>query len=184
MGHGKKHRYVNFVQTFGATSSTDFSANNSPDEDEKASEELFDFRDEETITETNEDADLSSEDNGVSEKYTEEQILEIADKIIGDEKGMLAGAVITPEDISLAESMTTVETVSEVKAAYRTGYASVSTGLNVRNEPSMDSDIIKVVENGYKFVVDPEKSTDEFWCVCSPEIEIGYCCKRFIRIEG
>lgn len=58
--------------------------------------------------------------------------------------------------------------------------------LNVRNEPSIDSDIVNVIPKGLEVEVDYSNSTADFYKVKLP-VEFldanGYCMKKFITIK-
>lgn len=58
--------------------------------------------------------------------------------------------------------------------------------LNVRNEPSIDSDIVSVITKGLEVEVDYSNSTADFYKVKLP-VEFldanGYCMKKFITIK-
>ena len=54
--------------------------------------------------------------------------------------------------------------------------------LNVRKEPSKDSDVVCVFSKNYTVTIDLDNSTDDFYKVILP-IGEGYCMKNFIEIK-
>lgn len=55
-----------------------------------------------------------------------------------------------------------------------TGYA----GLNLREQPSMDSEVIKLLENGAKVIIDPEIEAPEGWVAIK---DGGYVMSEYLK---
>lgn len=56
------------------------------------------------------------------------------------------------------------------------------TRLNMRKEPSKESEIVCVIDETVEFTVDLTLSTDDFYKVYTNDHE-GYCMKQFINID-
>lgn len=56
--------------------------------------------------------------------------------------------------------------------------------LRVRNYPELEANVICEIEVGSKVVIDENKSTEEFYKVCTETGIDGYCMKRFIKVES
>ena len=54
--------------------------------------------------------------------------------------------------------------------------------LNLRSEPSTDSEVIRTIDSSAELVVYENESTDEFYKVCLADGNEGYCMKKFIKI--
>lgn len=54
--------------------------------------------------------------------------------------------------------------------------------LNVREEPVDNADVLGVVKNSTKIVVEIEESTDDFYKICTETGLEGFCMKQFIDI--
>lgn len=80
----------------------------------------------------------------------------------------------------------TVETTEEV-AEYKPVLGSLKDceRLNVRAKPSVEAKVVLILDKGTKVFIDEEKSTNDFYCVCSADGKdiIGFCMKKFITIE-
>lgn len=54
--------------------------------------------------------------------------------------------------------------------------------LNVRKEPSINADIVCMIDASTNLIVDYESSTDEFYKICTYAGIEGYCMKKFVKI--
>lgn len=54
--------------------------------------------------------------------------------------------------------------------------------LNVRNKPSVKSNVICTIKSGTEVEIDETKSSRDFYKVCSKDFN-GYCMKKFITIK-
>lgn len=55
--------------------------------------------------------------------------------------------------------------------------------LNIRAEPDLEADVIFEAEPGTEFLIDIEKSTEEWFSVCSTSGLEGFCKKKYITIK-
>lgn len=55
--------------------------------------------------------------------------------------------------------------------------------LNIRHTPSLDAKVVQIVECGSEVMIDMEKSTGNFYEVCTASGAEGYCMKKFIETE-
>ena len=56
------------------------------------------------------------------------------------------------------------------------------TKLNVRENPSKDANVVKILDRKTSVMIDIEKSTDDFYFVYTLDFE-GYCVKDFLEIK-
>ena len=55
--------------------------------------------------------------------------------------------------------------------------------LNVRRKPSVKSEVVYEALIGSELVIDLDKSTDEWFKVCTPAGIEGFCMKQFVEIQ-
>lgn len=55
--------------------------------------------------------------------------------------------------------------------------------LNMRIGPSIEDDVVGIVSEGCKLIIDMESSNDEFYGVVNEHGARGYCMKKFVTIE-
>lgn len=55
--------------------------------------------------------------------------------------------------------------------------------LNIRAEPCGDADVISVIDVDKEVIIDLEKSTEDWYGVCTASGVEGYCMKKFITIK-
>lgn len=77
-----------------------------------------------------------------------------------------------------SEVSETVET--EVKNVLKSGRVFNCKHLNVRAMPNPTAEIVCVLECGTEVMVDDEKSTEDFYSVCTEAGIEGFCMKKFI----
>lgn len=77
------------------------------------------------------------------------------------------------------------EPVEEVapQPAPMIGVVSGCTKLNIRKNPSPDSEILCAVNDGSKLMIDVEKSTLEWCAVCTEAGFEGFCMKAYVTVE-
>lgn len=77
---------------------------------------------------------------------------------------------------------TTVEETMKMRApSLETGVVTCHS-LNVRKEPSTDSEILRIIHKDMEVKI--LKDANETWYkVCIPEIKTGFCMKEFIKIN-
>lgn len=63
-----------------------------------------------------------------------------------------------------------------------TGVVSGCGKLNIRKEPSATAEILCEVANKSELVIDPNKSTDDWYSVCTPAGVEGFCMKQFVTL--
>lgn len=54
--------------------------------------------------------------------------------------------------------------------------------LNVRQNPTLHSDILCCLEVNTEVEIDEDKSTNDFYAICTPSGREGFCMKKFIGI--
>ena len=54
--------------------------------------------------------------------------------------------------------------------------------LRVRKEPDTNAPVAKEIVKGTEVMIDPEKSTDDFYSVVTESGVEGFCMKKFIKI--
>lgn len=55
--------------------------------------------------------------------------------------------------------------------------------LNIRKEPSIDSEVVGVIEVSNELAIDMVNSTDEWFAVCTVDGVEGFCMKMFIELR-
>lgn len=54
--------------------------------------------------------------------------------------------------------------------------------LNVRQHPNLQSDILCCLDVNTEVEIDEDKSTNDFYAICTPSGREGFCLKKFIKI--
>lgn len=54
--------------------------------------------------------------------------------------------------------------------------------LNIRKEPNTSATILCEVTLKSELVIDPDKSTDDWYSVCTPAGVEGFCMKKFVAL--
>lgn len=55
--------------------------------------------------------------------------------------------------------------------------------LNIRKAPNVEAGVLCEAQALSKLMVDPNKSTDEWLCVCTEAGFEGFCMKKYVTIE-
>lgn len=55
--------------------------------------------------------------------------------------------------------------------------------LNVRKEPSTSAEVVCEALLKSELIIDPDKSTDEWFSVCTSAGFEGYCMKKFVDVK-
>lgn len=87
---------------------------------------------------------------------------------------------VNSEDEVVVKDITETEELSNPTM----GIVSDCKKLRVRNYPELEANVICEIEVGSKVVIDENKSTEEFYKVCTETGIDGYCMKRFIKVES
>lgn len=93
---------------------------------------------------------------------------------------MARKAKIEPVIEETVEVVTEETPVVEEKKEVKNGYVSGCTSLNVRKEPSLDSDIVVVLPVDASVVIEGTKK--DFYSVSLSDGNVGYCLKKFIEV--
>lgn len=86
---------------------------------------------------------------------------------------------VTPVMAPVVPMVETVETVALPKTVE--GVVIGCAKLNVRTKPSVTSDVVCVLDAMSELEVDVEKSTNEWFHVCTATGVEGYCMRRFVE---
>lgn len=78
---------------------------------------------------------------------------------------------------TVAQEVTTAEEVVKM------GVVTDCLKLNVRKEPSLDADILCEITALSSVVVEEDKSTADFYKVCTEAGIEGYCMKKYIAVQ-
>ncbi len=54
--------------------------------------------------------------------------------------------------------------------------------LNVRQRPNLQADILCCLDVNTEVEIDEDKSTNDFYAICTPSGREGFCLKKFIEI--
>ena len=87
---------------------------------------------------------------------------------------------VNSEDEVVVKDITETEELSNPTM----GIVSDCKKLRVRNYPELEANVICEIEVGSKVVIDENKSTEEFYKVCTETGIDGYCMKRFIKVAS
>ena len=87
---------------------------------------------------------------------------------------------VNSEDEVVVKDITETEELSNPTM----GIVSDCKKLRVRNYPELEANVICEIEVGSKVVIDENKSTEEFYKVCTETGIDGYCMKKFIKVES
>ena len=79
------------------------------------------------------------------------------------------------EDYAVNENQNSVDTT-------KSGVVNC-TFLNLREQPSRESEVVTCLENGDEVLIDETDSTDEFYKVCTASGIEGFCMKQFIDAQ-
>lgn len=94
---------------------------------------------------------------------------------------------IPEDDISEEPVVTNSETVSVVEPTQEQkplifGKVAGCSKLNVRQHPNLQADILCCLEMNTEVEIDEDKSTNDFYAICTPSGREGFCMKKFIGI--
>ena len=79
------------------------------------------------------------------------------------------------EEVVKTEEPTKVEMVS--------GMVIDCAKLNVRKQPNLKADVLCEVAVRAKLIINPAKSTKEWYCVRTEQGVVGYCMKKYIKVK-
>lgn len=88
----------------------------------------------------------------------------------------------TPEVIEETIDPTPVAEVPEAEPEVKIGVVTKCTKLNVRKKPKKDAEIVSVIILATEVMVDPKKSTKDFYKVTLADGTEGFCMKEFIAV--
>lgn len=52
--------------------------------------------------------------------------------------------------------------------------------LNIRSAPSIEAEVLAVIEEGTTLEINLKESTDDWYCVCTPVGIEGFCMKQYV----
>lgn len=85
-------------------------------------------------------------------------------------------------DEIIEEAVSTEEVEVDEASVPIVGIVSACAKLNVREEPDVDSSIVCEIAANSKVMIDEDKSTEDWFSVCTETGFEGYCMKRYITI--
>lgn len=89
-------------------------------------------------------------------------------------------AILTQEEVTNLQE----EDVADVNVnGTLNGVVSGCDRLNIRKESNKDSAVITIITKNAEVIIDPTKSTNEFYKVTTASGVEGYCMKTFITIK-
>lgn len=79
----------------------------------------------------------------------------------------------------------TVSNEKHVESKFVEGVVTDCIALNIRENPSMNADILQVVDAGSRVMIDLEHSVDDWYMVAKifGEEVYGFCMKKFVKEE-
>lgn len=90
--------------------------------------------------------------------------------------------VETAPEITVEEIQTVETTHEPVKACIEIGTVFNCAKLNIRKEPKMGAEVLRVVNAGTKLKVDTDNSTDEWYQVTTKDKVAGFCMKEYVKL--
>lgn len=85
-----------------------------------------------------------------------------------------------PEDDMSEEQIVEPEVVEQKPEIF--GKVVDCSKLNVRQYPTLRADVLCTLVENTEIVIDEDKSTDEFYAICTPTGLEGFCLKKFVKI--
>lgn len=73
--------------------------------------------------------------------------------------------------------------VEEPKIEMIPGMVTDCAKLNVRKQPSLKADVLCEIAVRAKVIINPAKSTKEWYCVRTEQGVVGYCMKKYIKVK-
>ena len=118
----------------------------------------------------------SNKKNDESKAIVKQEEFIIIDDLVSTAE--VVEAIDVPEIKMVVE---TVETVTLPKTV--SGFVSDCTKLNVRVEPAIDADVVCVLNSGTEIEINVNKSTDEWFSICTAAGIEGYCMRKFVNAK-
>lgn len=76
-----------------------------------------------------------------------------------------------------------METVEQPEQNHETMFGLVNCKmLNVREAPTIESEVLTILHKDSEVMIDPSMSTDEFYSVCTETGIEGFCMRDFIEV--
>ena len=111
--------------------------------------------------------------------------LEIQNGVVADD--VTENVTVTTLENKTVTDTDVVVTTLENKNTTETNSGAVSTGmvancakLNVRSKPSINGDVVTVLNANDKVIIDVDKSTDEWFKIRTADGVNGYCMRKFV----
>lgn len=82
---------------------------------------------------------------------------------------------------AISETVSVVEPTPEQKSLIF-GKVTGCSKLNVRQRPNLQADILCCLDVNTEVEIDEDKSTNDFYAICTPSGREGFCLKKFIEI--
>lgn len=93
-------------------------------------------------------------------------------------------AISTDNNPIIPEIKMVVETVDTVVLPETvTGFVSNCSKLNVRANPDITSEVVCTLDNTTEVMIDLNKSTDEWFSICTAADVEGFCMRKFINAK-
>lgn len=90
--------------------------------------------------------------------------------------------IIKPIDEELEETKE-IEEVIEPASAPMFGVVTDCSRLNIREEPSIEAEVLCTVKENSELMISPDESTEEWLHVYTKAGLDGYCMKKFVAIK-
>lgn len=85
--------------------------------------------------------------------------------------------------VTTGNAISTADSTAKNQETIVTGKVCGCAKLNLRNEPSTDSEILCELDFQEELVIDEDNSTEEFFKVCTATGVEGFCMRQFITGE-
>ena len=114
-----------------------------------------------------------------SKQNNEPVEVETVDVVVDDQIPTIEETVAAPEVVEV-EVEETVEPVASAPETV-TGVVSGCSKLNVRVNPCTSADVVCVLDAASEIEINIEKSTDDWFSVCTATGIEGYCMRKFVE---
>ncbi len=115
----------------------------------------------------------------------EQETSDFSEEVVTTETTTTVYEVEEVAEVPTQELEETIEAPAElsIERVYKTGVLHGCDRLNLRENPSVDSKVIAVLNGSVEVEVDEDWSTSDFYKVRAAGLE-GFCMKKFIKLES
>lgn len=86
-------------------------------------------------------------------------------------------------EISVVDEVAKENVIHEPTVTIMLGVVADCSKLNVREDPSVDADVVCEIPKRTEVMINDDESTDDFYKVCTDSGIEGFCMKRYIAVR-